>query len=150
MLLAGTYDRALDGKNRLAIPAKLRDLLRQQEPDLRGLYVTPGQDRCLGLYTRGQIDNIAEQLAKTPFTKDKVRNFRRLLFAQAAVCEFDTQGRVLIPERLVNWADLHKEVVLAGVQDHMEVWDRQRWNTFLAENEGKFDLFAEGVFDELL
>jgi len=148
--LSGEYERKLDQKNRLAIPTKLRDLLSLKDPDLKGVYVTPGQDRSLAIYTPDKIGKVAEQLDRAPFTREKVRHFRRLYFALAEFCEWDGQGRILIPERLVTWAGLKKQVMLVGVQDHMEIWDRERWTTFISENAAKFDAIAEGAFEELL
>src|SRR5438132_14409495 len=130
MLLTGTYPRTLDDKNRLTLPRRVRELLREPET----LFVTPGPDQCLWLYTQDGLEQLAEKLDKAPATDAEARVFRRLYFAQTEAVDVDRSGRILIPERLVQFAGLHHETVLIGVRDHLELWDAQRWQQYLAQN----------------
>ncbi|HEV3202952.1 MAG TPA: division/cell wall cluster transcriptional repressor MraZ, partial [Gemmataceae bacterium] len=67
-------------------------------------------------------------------------------FSQAEGVDVDRAGRVLIPERLIGFAGLKHEVVLIGVRDHLEIWDAERWQAYLAQNAPRFDVVAEGAF----
>jgi MraZ protein len=144
MLLTGTFVRSVDEKLRIAIPKPLRDALEQ--PDLKALYVAPGTDGSLGIYTEQALAHVAERLAATSPTQQDVRAFSRLFYAQAQYVELDGQGRIRIPTELAQLARLGKEVVLLGVQDHMEIWDRQRWEGYLAEKAPQYDRIAESAF----
>src|SRR5689334_2262491 len=142
MLLTGTHPRTLDDKKRLALPRRTRELLG--DPGL--LFLTPGPDQCLWLYTQEELERLAEKLDQTPATDAEARVFRRLYFAQTEAVDVDRTGRILIPERLIQFAGLRHEVVLIGVRDHLELWDAQRWQRYLSENAPRFDAVAEGAF----
>lgn len=142
MLLTGTHPRTLDEKKRIALPKRVRELL--QDPDT--LFVTPGPDQCLWLYTQGALEQLSAKLDQVPATDAEARVFRRLYFAQTEAVDVDRSGRILIPERLVQFAGLSHEVVLLGVRDHLELWDAARWQQYLAANAPRFDTVAEGAF----
>ena len=144
MLLTGTYPRTLDDKNRLALPKRLREQL--QGPDT--LFVTPGPDQCLWLYTQAGLERLAEKLDQSPATDAEARVFRRLYFAQTESVDVDRSGRILIPDRLIQFAGFQREVVLIGVRDHLELWDVQRWQQYLTQNAPRFDAVAEGAFQK--
>ncbi len=142
MLLTGTYPRTLDDKKRLALPKRVRQLLG--EPSV--LYLTPGPDQSLWLYTEGELERLAGHLDQSPATDSQARVFRRLYFAQTEAVELDRTGRLLIPERLAGFAGLGHEVVLLGVRDHLELWDANRWQQYLQEHAPGFDAVAEQAF----
>src|SRR2546426_949058 len=127
MLLTGTHPRTLDDKNRLALPKRIREVLQ----DPATLYVTPGPDQSLWIYTQPSLEKLAEKLDQAPATDAEARVFRRLYFAQMEAVDVDRSGRILIPERLVQFAALRHDVVLLGVRDHLEVWDAERWQQYL-------------------
>src|SRR5262245_59891812 len=93
MLLTGTHPRTLDDKKRVALPKRVREQL--QEPTT--LFVTPGPDQCLWLYTQDGLERLAEKLDQAPATDSEARVFRRLYFAQTEAVEVDRSGRILIP-----------------------------------------------------
>lgn len=142
MLLTGTHSRTLDDKNRLALPRRLREQLG----DIQQLFVTPGPDGCLWIYDRENLERLAGKLDAVPATDSEARVFRRLFFAQMEAVDIDKTGRILIPDRLVQFAGLSREAVLIGVRDHLELWDAGKWNDFLSKNGPRFDAFAEGAF----
>jgi MraZ protein len=142
MLLTGTHPRTLDDKKRLALPRRVREQLG----DPHTLFVTPGPDQCLWLYTQDGLERLAEKLDRSPAADAEVRVFRRLYFAQTEAVDVDRNGRVLIPDRLAQFAGLQHDVVLIGVRDHLELWDAQRWQQYLATNAPRFDAVAEGAF----
>jgi MraZ protein len=142
MLLTGTHPRTLDDKKRLALPRRIREQLG--EPST--LFVTPGPDQCLWLFSQDALERLAEKLDRSPAADAEVRVFRRLYFAQTEAVDVDRNGRILIPDRLVQFAGLQHDVVLIGVRDHLELWDAQRWQQYLATNAPRFDAVAEGAF----
>ncbi|HEV2972633.1 MAG TPA: division/cell wall cluster transcriptional repressor MraZ [Pirellulales bacterium] len=144
MLLTGTFVRAIDEKLRLAIPKRLRDLLGAR-PD-RLLFVTPGTDRSLAIYTEETLGQLALRLAAASPAGPDVRAFNRLFYAQAQPAELDSQGRIRIPPELAKLAGLGREAVLLGVQDHLELWDRNRWEEYLAGRQARYDQIAEAAF----
>jgi MraZ protein len=146
MLLTGTFPRTIDEKQRLAIPKRLRDTLGQGPELTSALYAAPGTDGSLALYTEESFARLAEQLAASPPTGQEVRAFSRLFYAQAQRLEVDRQGRIRIPPELVQLAGLAREVILVGVRDHLELWDRKRWDGYLDEQKQQYDQLAERAF----
>jgi MraZ protein len=142
MLLTGTHPRTLDDKKRVALPKRIREQLEQPET----MYIAPGPDQCVWLYTQDGMEQLAARLDQAPAADAEARVFRRLYFAQTEAVDVDRSGRMLIPERLVQFAGLQHEVVLLGVRDHLELWDAQRWQRYLTENGPRFDSVAEGSF----
>jgi MraZ protein len=142
MLLTGTYPRTLDDKKRLTFPKRVRELLDNPET----LFVSPGPDQSLWLYTEKGLEQLAEKLDQAPAADAEARVFRRLYFAQTESVDVDNAGRVLIPERLIQFASLGHEVVLIGVRDHLELWEAGRWQQYLSQHAPRFDAVAEGAF----
>ncbi len=144
MLLTGSYRRNLDDKLRLAIPKQLRDALGF--PDNNSLFIAPGNDRSLVIYTAGVLEQIGQALSKlSPAARD-TRDFSRLFYAQAQPAEIDRQGRLRIPPELAKLSNLLNEVVVIGVRDRIELWDAAAWDQFLANTQPSYDDLAESVF----
>lgn len=142
VLLTGTYPRSLDEKKRVALPKRVREILG--EPTT--LYITPGPDQSLWLYTQSALERLAERLDAAPATDAEARVFRRLYFAQTEAVDVDKAGRILVPERLVQFAGLSQEIILIGVRDHLELWDAARWQRFVEQHSPRFDSVAENAF----
>jgi MraZ protein len=142
MLLTGTHPRTLDDKHRLTLPKRVREEIGV----VSKLYVTPGQDRCLWMFVEGNLETLAHKLDQAPATDAQARVFRRLFFAQMEAADLDKMGRILVPDRLVGFAELGKDVVLIGVRDHLELWDAARWNAYFTEHGPSFDAVAEAAF----
>jgi transcriptional regulator MraZ len=142
MLLTGTFSRTLDDKKRLGLPKRVREQLENPE----SVSVTPGPDQSLWLYSEPALKRLAEKLDQSPATDAEARVFRRLFFAQIDTVDLDTNGRIVIPDRLLDFAGLKHEVVLIGVQDHLELWDAERWQQYMRQNAPRFDAVAEGAF----
>jgi MraZ protein len=134
----GEYDHTLDDKNRLAIPAKFREAFAD------GIVVTRGLDGCLYAYTRPDWQKLVEgRLAELDMLSEAGRLIMRHFFSGATEAELDKQGRVGIPAALIQSAKLGKEVTVAGVYDHLEIWDRQTWRDQLTKVEGSAEDVAE-------
>ncbi len=144
MLLTGTHPRTLDDKKRLMLPKRVREALGE----INKLFVTPGPDQSLWLFSQEELERLSGKLDQAPATDAEVRVFRRLFFAQMEAVEVDRAGRILLPERLVQFAGLRHDLILIGVRDHLELWDQQRWHDYLASNASRFDAVAEGAFQK--
>lgn len=134
--LYGSYNHSIDAKGRLFIPAKLREDLGET------FYVAMGADGCLSIYSEESWARFTEKFESLPYSKAKAL---RPLFANAAKCEPDAQGRILIPQKLRTYAALVKDVTVIGVSKRAEIWSAERW----AEQEEKesADMFTN--MDEL-
>ena len=137
-MLVGEYEHTIDDKNRLTLPAKFRQAFAE------GVVVTRGLDGCLYAYRRPDWARLVESRLATldPFSQ-ATRRIHRHLFSGAAEAELDKQGRVMIPAPLLEHAQLKRDVVVAGMRDHLEIWDRDAWNRELAEVEGSAEDVAE-------
>lgn len=142
MLLTGTYPRTLDDKHRLALPSRIREQLGETKQ----LFVTQGLDRCLWIYDRPGLERLIEKLDQVSATDGEARTFRRLFFAQMEAVDLDKTGRMLLPERLIDFAGLEREVMLIGVVDRLELWNAARWREYVAANAPRFDAVAEAAF----
>ena len=137
-MLLGEYEHTLDDKNRLTLPAKFRQAFGE------GVVVTRGLDGCLFAYRREDWARLVEsRLAPLdPFSKE-ARRMQRFLFSAATEAQLDGQGRVMIPAALIEHGKLGRDVVVAGVHDHLEIWNRAAWRRELAEVEGSAEDVAE-------
>jgi MraZ protein len=136
-MLLGEYEHTLDDKNRLTLPAKFREALAG------GVVVTRGMDGCLYAYARQDFEHLVERMRALDPLSRETRVMQRHFFSGATDAEPDKQGRVMIPAALLDSAGLRKEVVVAGVYDHVEIWDRAAWRTHLEEVEGSAEHVAE-------
>ena len=133
--MTGQYAHNIDAKGRLFIPTKLRD-------ELGGtLHVTIGQDHCLSVYSDESWAALMARLKELSYNEVKKL---RALFAYAADCEPDSQGRILIPAKLREYAGLTKEVVVVGSFDRAEIWSAERWAAI--ENEA----FSSGALEQAM
>lgn len=145
MLLTGSYRRTLDDKLRVSIPKQLREILGETN-----LFVTPGTDQALVVYTGLVLEQIGNALGKlSPAAKD-ARAFSRLFYAQAQPTEIDKQGRLRIPVDLAKLSSLSGEVVVVGLRDRLEIWDGSAWDSFLEGTRPSYDELAERVFEDAM
>ncbi len=146
MLLTGTFSRAIDEKLRVAIPKRLREGLGCAQGG--HLDLAPSTDHSRAIYTEESFAQLAERLAQASPTQQQVRAFTRLFYARAQRVDLDGQGRIRVPVDLAQLASLEKEVVLLGVQDHLELWAAARWLEYLADKQSRFDEIAEAAFGQ--
>ncbi|MBO5955347.1 MAG: division/cell wall cluster transcriptional repressor MraZ [Clostridia bacterium] len=122
-MLIGEYSHNLDTKGRVSIPSKFRD-------DLGGTFVlAKGVNDCLAAYSKNEWEHFQEELLALKGADG--RRLRRFFFSGATECEIDAQGRILIPPILRTYANLSREVTIAGVSDHMEIWNKEDWDKYM-------------------
>jgi MraZ protein len=136
--MTGEYQHTIDTKGRVFIPARLRDELGSV------FYVTISMDRCLSAYSAESWQAFSEKVDAMPFVKQRKM---RPLFANAARCELDTQGRILLPQKLREFAGLTKNVTVIGANNHAEIWDSDAWDALSAEELSPENIAA--VMEEL-
>ena len=141
----GEYFHTLDEKDRFILPAKFRDKIKTLKQ--KNFFITRGLDGCLFLFHQEVWATLEEKLKSLSFTKQQSRFFNRLYFSGAKEVEIDSQGRVGVPDYLKDFAQIKREIIIIGVSDRIEVWDKGRWNKFYKENEKKFEQVAEDLFE---
>ena len=130
-MLTGEFNHSIDAKGRLIIPSKFRENLGEN------FVITKGLDGCLFLYPDNEWKTFEDKLRTLPLTNKDARIFTRFFLGSAVDGGLDKQGRVLISSALRNFAHLEKEVVLVGVLDRVEIWDKAKWeenNTVIEDN----------------
>ena len=136
-MLLGEHEHTLDDKNRLTLPAKLREELGAH------VVVSRGLDGCLYVYSQGEWARLAERVGSLdPFSRE-ARTMQRWFFASGSDAELDKQGRMVIPAALLKIAGIGREVTVAGVYDHLEIWDRAAWREQQQTVEGSAEDVAE-------
>lgn len=145
MALTGTWPRTLDDKGRLAVPKRVREDLGGM--DLKSLFLAPWTEKSLAVFTPKNFETLAQRFSEKSAGKSDVRNYMRLFYAKAEQLDVDSQGRLRIPDRLKVFAELEREVVLLGVNDHLEVWDAARWDAYVGQLNPQFDEIAEHAYE---
>lgn len=136
-MLLGEYNHTLDSKGRMAIPAKFKDILGA------GAIITRGLDNCLFVFAPKEWQLLVEKLTALPLAQANSRAFVRLMLAGAVDVSLDNQGRILIPDYLRKYADLKKDVTIAGLHSRAEIWDTERWQEYKRKTEGASEEIAE-------
>jgi MraZ protein len=136
-MFIGEFKHSLDAKGRMALPAKFRKDLAG------GAIVTRGLDRCLFVFSKNEWETLAKKLIALPLAQANSRAFVRLMLSGAADAEIDTQGRILIPDYLREYADLKKQAIITGLYNRMEIWNEDSWRAYKAKTESASDEIAE-------
>jgi MraZ protein len=127
-MLLGEYEHTIDDKNRLTVPARFRQALEA------GVVLTRGLEACVYAYPAAEWRSLVEsRLAQLDPLSRESRSLERFFFAGATEVNPDRQGRVMLPPPLIEHAGLQREVVVAGVRDRLEIWDRAAWREQLKE-----------------
>jgi transcriptional regulator MraZ len=137
-MLLGEYEHTIDDKNRLTLPAKFRRAFED------GIVLTRGLDGCLHAWPHDAWAQLVDsRLASLDLLSVQGRRLHRHFFSGASETSPDKQGRVSVPPALITHAKLGRDVVVAGINDHLEIWDRAAWQRELAEVEGSAEDVAE-------
>ena len=142
----GEYEHSLDNKGRVIIPAKFREIFKEQY--VEKFFVTRGLDGCLFVFTEENWKSQEKKFREMPFTKPEARKFNRLYFSGAVDVVCDKQGRILIPDYLKTYAEIKEDVMIIGVSDRIEIWSMEKWKEFYEGNKGSFEDLAEKLTNE--
>jgi MraZ protein len=117
----GEFDYKIDEKGRVPIPPKYRNILKD------GVVLTPGAENCITAYTVTEWKKLSTTLTNSPLSRSKMRRLSRVLFATAFSTRIDAQGRIAIPAPLREHAQITDEVVVAGANGYLEIWNKALW-----------------------
>ena len=143
-MFIGEYSHNIDSKGRIIIPSKFRDELDST------FILTRGLDGCFTIYSNSQWNEIFKKLSRLPSTKKATRQYIHMLTSRATECSLDNQGRIQIPSFLAKPVNIVKECVVVGVNDHIEIWDRETWNRYYEEASDQFEEVAEELSEFLI
>lgn len=135
-MFIGEYEHALDNKNRIIVPVKFREELGSK------FILTKGLDGCLYAYTLDEWHILEEKLKKLPLTSKNARVFVRFFFSGANEMDLDKQGRTIIPQSLLEYGNIKKEIISIGVSNRVEIWSKEKWKEYNNSNID-FDKIAE-------
>ena len=140
-MFMGEFTHNMDGKGRIIMPASFRE-------ELDGSFVvTRGLDNCLFLYPLPEWKKLEKKLKELPITRKNARSFVRFFFSGATECNLDKQGRISLPQNLRKYADLEKETVIIGLANRIEIWAKEKWDSFLEDAEDSYEDIAATMDD---
>jgi len=142
----GEYSHSIDRKGRLILPVKFRDAAKGHF--IEKFYVTRGLDNCLFMFSEEEWRSQEAKFKAISFTKPDARKFNRIYFSGAVEVTFDTQGRILLPQYLKDFAQIKKDVVIVGVSNRIEIWARDKWEEFYKNSRQSFEEIAEKLMEE--
>ena len=138
----GEYEHTLDEKHPPTLPARFRHSLAG------GVVLARGIERNIDVYPSDTWHENMARIAELDSLSREAREMKRYVFAGAAVAELDRKGRVLLPQHLGEHAGIGRDVVVAGVHDHVQIWDRAAWTAHLNAIEGSAGDVAERLADK--
>ena len=138
----GEHEHTIDDKKRLILPSKFR------APLAGGVVLAKGFEPSIDVYPLEAWNANVARVADLDSFSPEARRMKRYVFAGALVTELDAQGRVLVPQKLAEHAGLGRDVVIAGVHDHLEIWDRMQWEAERSSTEGSVSDVAERIADK--
>lgn len=136
-MLIGEYEHSLDAKGRVIMPAKLREDMGEK------FILTKGLDGCLFGFSQKEWANFEEKLKTLPLTNKNARDFVRFFLSGATECEMDKQGRFLVASNLREYAEMDKEIVVIGVGNRIEMWNKEKWTVHNSDENISADEIAE-------
>lgn len=136
-MLIGEYTHNFDDKNRVSVPSKFRKEVGKK------IVVTRGLDNCLFMYPLKEWEKISSKLGEMSMLAADTRGFNRFMLAGASEVDVDSNGRVLIPEYLREFAKIKEKVVFAGVHNRVELWNEKNWNAYKDRVVNEADALAE-------
>lgn len=143
-MFAGEYKHSLDEKNRIIVPSKYRPLLQGRFVATRGL------DGCLACYPVEEFEKYVDGLSSMPVERKEARQYIRTIMAKAEECELDKQGRVVLPQRLREAANIVKDIVIAGAYNRFEIWAAEVYERYEEQTAPLYEQMAEVLADASL
>lgn len=125
-MFLGEYTPNLTEGSRLALPKKLRDQIEGDD-----VILSRGFEKCIFVYSKQDWMEEASKQVENPITDAKTRDIKRYMYSSATESVIDTQGRVVIPQNLKDYAQLTKGTTVIGAGDHIEIWDEDTWKYHL-------------------
>lgn len=140
----GSYEHTLDDKGRLLIPKKIKENLG--EANL--LYIMQGFEGCLAIYTEAEFNHLVDECNNLSFYKKNSRDYLRVMLASVSELNLDKVGRIQLPNQILAKFKIEKEVVIIGVNDHFEIWNKSSYRQYEAGVNDRFEEIAESLKSE--
>ncbi|WP_300408344.1 division/cell wall cluster transcriptional repressor MraZ [Lagierella sp.] len=140
-MFIGEYQHNLDSKGRITMPSKFRDELG------KSFYITKGMDGCLFVFPEEQWIEMDKKINNLRLSRKEARGIARLFYAGAIDVSLDKMGRVLLPGNLREYAMLKKEAIVIGVSTRVEIWDKDRWESYNDDEDFNYDILTERMSD---
>lgn len=140
-MFIGEFQHNMDTKGRLIIPSKFREQLSET------FVLTRGLDGCIFLYPDTAWENLQMKMKNLPLSKKNARAFVRFFYSAAAESSLDHQGRVRLPQTLIDYAKIEKACRIVGVNERIEIWSEASWQEQIAEISDDFEELSEDLFD---
>lgn len=144
----GDSPHTVDDKGRVFVPKRFQDALPLTKDATRVAFVTRGQDACLYLFSEPGFERALAELDTRVFNGADLRGVKRVFFANTVRVELDSSGRILLPEKLRAAAKLGREIVLVGVGDRAEIWQKEAWEAYEAAHLAKLDHIDRAIAGE--
>lgn len=142
----GEYRHSLDHKNRILIPSRFREAIK--EVYVERFFLTRGLEKCIFVFTEPDWNLFEQKLKSLPLTQSTSRNFSRMFFSGAYEAVSDKQGRIIIPQPLLGYSGIKKDVVLVGVLNRIEIWDQGSWDHFVEDSTRSYEDIAEKLMTD--
>lgn len=143
-MFRGQFEHAVDGKGRLSIPSKFREILSTNFDER--LIIT-NFDGCLWAYPMAEWQKVEDKVAQLPQMRDEVKAFQRVFISAAVECSIDGSGRILLPPSLRKYAGISKDVVLVGMTNRVEIWSSEKWKQKLEESQKRLEMMGDKLAD---
>lgn len=142
-MFLGEYYRTIDNKGRIFIPAKFREDL------IKGIVISKGFDEeCLFLFSKESWKRLEEKIMANKIAERSIQSFSRWFFSSASEETMDQQGRTRIPQNLIEYAGLKKDIVMVGVSDRAEIWSKEIWHEYYKKADSQF-MGDKSAFEQL-
>lgn len=125
-MFRGSFEHSVDSKGRVSVPSRFREILTERYEGK--LVLTMDFDKCIMVYPLEEWERVEEKIKTLPQSQKEVKDYTRFVFSNAAECELDKQGRILIPPPLREGARINKSVMVVGILNKMEIWDKAAWD----------------------
>jgi MraZ protein len=141
----GEFEHTIDRKGRIVLPSKFREAAKNNF--VEKFYLTRGLDGCLFMLSEDEWKAQEKKFKSLSFTKSEARKFNRLYFSGACEIIPDSQGRILIPQYLKDFAQIKRDLILIGVSNRIEIWSKDKWKSFYSTNKQAFEDISEKLID---
>ncbi|MCM8772184.1 MAG: division/cell wall cluster transcriptional repressor MraZ [Candidatus Omnitrophica bacterium] len=145
MVYFGEYRGKIDKQGRVVIPSKLRELIKKDGSN--NVYITKGIEKCLFVFTEKIFEEQGEKINDLSFTKGNPRIFTRFFYSGSYKEKIDGQGRILIPSKLIEYAEIKENIVIIGAGKRIEIWDEKNWENFYNQHFSFYGEISEKIFE---
>ena len=125
-MFRGSFEHSVDSKGRVSVPSRFREIFAERYEGR--LVLTMDFDKCIMAYPLEEWERVEEKIKALPQSQKEVKDYMRYVFSNAAECELDKQGRILIPPQLREGARINKNVIVVGMLNKLEIWDKVAWD----------------------